>query len=68
MLLHIDGDIVEIRPGELFKSKSRVTSRYLEVITSTQKNSTPKSQDKPKRSKKPSRLTFDDISDGSSST
>lgn len=32
MLLHIDGEVVEIRPGELFESKTHVSSRYLEVI------------------------------------
>ena len=32
MLLHIDGAVVEIRPGELFESKSLVDSRYLEVL------------------------------------
>ena len=30
MLLHIDGEIVEIRPGEKFNSKELVESRYLE--------------------------------------
>jgi len=34
MLLHVDGEIVEIRPGELFKSKTLVNSRYLEIIKS----------------------------------
>ncbi len=32
MLLHIDGEVVEIRPSELFESKSLVSSRYLELI------------------------------------
>ena len=32
MLLHVDGELVEIRPGELFESKNLVDSRYLEVI------------------------------------
>ena len=32
MLLHIDGEIVEIRPSEFFESKSFVNSRYLELI------------------------------------
>jgi hypothetical protein len=34
MLLHVDGEIVEIRPGELFESKTLVSSRYLEIIKS----------------------------------
>ena len=33
MLLHIDGEVVEIRPSELFESKSFVNSRYLELIS-----------------------------------
>lgn len=32
MLLHIDGEIVEIRPGELFESRTKVKSRYLELL------------------------------------
>jgi hypothetical protein len=32
MLLHIDGEVVEIRPSELFESKTRVDSRYLQLI------------------------------------
>jgi len=32
MLLHIGGEVVEIRPGELFESKSLVSSRFLEEI------------------------------------
>lgn len=32
MLLHIDGEVIEIRPGELFESKTLVDSRYLNVI------------------------------------
>jgi len=33
MLLHIDGEIVEIRPGEFFNSKKIVESRFLELLT-----------------------------------
>jgi len=32
MLLHIDGKIVEIRPGEFFNSKKLVESRFLELL------------------------------------
>lgn len=32
MLLHIDGEVVEIRPSELFESKILINSRYLELI------------------------------------
>jgi len=37
MLLHINGKIVEIRPGELFQSKTLVKSRYLSIIPSEEK-------------------------------
>jgi len=43
MLLHIDGDVVEIRPGEYFVSSAVVKSRYLEIInkpTTTRKRKT----------------------------
>ena len=36
MLLHIDGEVVEIRPGELFESKARVDSSNLEIINEPQ--------------------------------
>lgn len=32
MLLHIDGEVIEIRPGEMFTSKGPVESRFLEVL------------------------------------
>ena len=32
MLLHIDGEVIEIRPGEQFKSKKEVESRFLELL------------------------------------
>ncbi len=32
MLLHIDGEVVEIRPSELFESKTLVSSRHLELV------------------------------------
>lgn len=44
MLLHIDGEIVEIRPGELFNSRGLVESRYLELMDQP---------NKPKRGIKP---------------
>jgi len=50
MLLHIDGVVVEIRPGELFQSKGEVDSRYLEQIN---KKVAPKSKPIVKASKKP---------------
>ncbi len=45
MLLHIDGEIVEIRPGERFNSQELVESRYLERINPPKK---PKQGDKAK--------------------
>ena len=45
MLLHIDGEIVEIRPGELFNSKRLVESRYLELLNQPKQ---PKRGPKPK--------------------
>jgi hypothetical protein len=51
MLLHIDGEIVEIRPGELFSSSGLVASRYLELLDSPKK---------PKRGPKPKKETVDD--------
>lgn len=47
MLLHIDGEVVEIRPGELFESKNHVSSRYLEVINKPQ---SPKKKGRPTKS------------------
>ncbi len=41
MLLHIDGEVVEIRPSELFESKSLVDSRYLELIKPVKKKGRP---------------------------
>ena len=32
MLLYIDGEVVEIRPSELFESKVFVDSRYFEIV------------------------------------
>ena len=37
MLLHIDGEVVEIRPSEFFSSKAIVESRYLELISQPKK-------------------------------
>lgn len=32
MLLYLDNNVIEIRPGELFESQSLVSSRYLDII------------------------------------
>jgi hypothetical protein len=41
MLLHIDGEVIEIRPGELFESRSLVSSRHLEIINIPKKKGRP---------------------------
>ncbi|MDA7494685.1 hypothetical protein N8467_01305 [bacterium] len=46
MLLHIDGKVVEIRPSELFESRSEVSSRYLELVKAPIKQ-----EQKPRRKK-----------------
>ena len=63
MLLHIDGEVVEIRPSELFESKTLVDSRYLELI------SKPVEKKKGKPTKKaPKPQTFIEESHGKSSS
>jgi len=47
MLLHINGEIVEIRPGELFESKIEINSRHLVQIHN--KSITIKKKIKPKK-------------------
>jgi len=37
MLLYIDGEVIEIRPGEFFESKNFIESRFLEVINKPEK-------------------------------
>ena len=41
MLLHIDGEVVEIRPSEYFESKTLVNSRYLELVSEPKKRGRP---------------------------
>jgi len=63
MLLHIDGEVIEIRPGEQFKSKGLIDSRYLELITK------PLIQKKRGRPKVKSEIvTFEEELNASSST
>ena len=64
MLLHINGEIVEIRPGELFESKIEINSRHLVQIHN--KSITIKKKIKPK--KKSIVTTFSKELNGSSST
>ena len=42
MLLHMDGEVVEIRPSELFESKEPVESRYLQLVSEPKKIGRPK--------------------------
>jgi hypothetical protein len=46
MLLQLDGEVIEIRPGEIFESSAPVDSRYLEEIL-------PPKAAKPKAKRKP---------------
>ena len=62
MLLHIDGEVVEIRPSEFFESKTLVDSRYLELIPVEKK----KKKGRPSK-KSPTPLTFIEESHGKSS-
>jgi hypothetical protein len=45
MLLHIDGEVVEIRPSEHFESKTLVDSRYLELVNEQKKRGRPTKKD-----------------------
>lgn len=49
MLLHIDNKIVEIRPSELFESKTPITSRYLEPFSKVLKTKTKTKASLPKK-------------------
>jgi hypothetical protein len=64
MLLHIDGEVVEIRPSEFFESKTLVASRYLELIS---KPIEKKKKGRPPK-KAPTPQTFIEESHGSSGT
>jgi len=62
MLLYVEGEVVEIRPGEFFESTSLVDTRYLEIINQ------PSKIKKIGRPKKKSLLTtFEEKSNASSS-
>ena len=67
MLLHIDGEEVEIRPGEFFESKTHVNSRYLEVINKPQ---VPKKKGRPPKVKTitPSETKFEEELNGNSTS
>jgi hypothetical protein len=64
MLLHIEGEVVEIRPSELFESKTLVDSRYLELITTSEQK---KKKGRPAK-KSPQSNTFIEESHGTSSS
>ena len=51
MLLHIGGEVIEIRPSELFESKTLVDSRHLELISNPVKKKKEPSQKKVPQSK-----------------
>ena len=62
MLLHIGDEVVEIRPSELFESKTLVDSRHLELI------SKPVKKKEPSAKKVPQPKTIIKESHGSSGT
>jgi len=72
MLLHIDGEVIEIRPGELFKSKKEVPSRYLDLVAPKKRQPKIKATTPPKEKAKviaqTKVTTFEEELDGSSST
>lgn len=61
MLLFIDGEVIEIRPGEMFESKKLIEFRHLEIINN--------SDQQKKRRGKPKSLNIkkSEALDGSSS-
>tara|TARA_R110001599_G_scaffold83644_1_gene224718 strand:- start:118 stop:312 length:195 start_codon:yes stop_codon:yes gene_type:complete len=63
MLLHIGDEVVEIRPSELFESKTLVDSRHLELISKPVKKKKASSE-----KKKPQSKTFIEESHGTSSS
>ena len=65
MLLCIDSEIIEIRPGESFSSKNLLVSRYLEVI---EPPAIKKIKVKKGRPKKIETFSLEDNINGSSST
>ena len=68
LLLHIDGDIKEIRPGEIFTSNTIVDSRYAELQSVGKKKSSNISPKKGRPKKVISPNIFEGESNGSSST
>ena len=65
MLLHIEGEVIEIRPSEFFESKNLVDSRYLELVSKPVEKKNKKGRP-PKKAPKPQ--TFIEESHGSSGT
>ena len=62
MLLHIGDEVVEIRPSELFESKTLVASRHLELISKPVKK-----KKEPFEKKAPQHKPFIEESHGKSS-
>jgi hypothetical protein len=65
MLLHVDGEVIEIRPGEILKSHQLIESRYLEVIEELPKE---KKKSKPKKQTFTESIKAKNINANSSST
>ena len=66
MLLHIGDEVVEIRPSELFESKTLVDSRHLELISKPIEKK--KKKKEPSAKKEPQPKPFIKESHGSSGT
>ena len=68
LLLYTDGDIKEIRPGELFTSNTLIESRFVELQVKEQKKKPIKSAKKGRPKKIISPSIFEEESNASSST
>lgn len=66
MLLFIDGEVVEIRPGEFLESKTPAESRYLKLIEPT--SIITKKKGGTKKKSLPKSIEVKDINATSSST
>ena len=67
LLLHIDGDIKEIRPGEIFTSNTLIESRFVELQFEEQKKKPSKSAKKGRPKKIISPSIFEEETNASSS-
>ena len=68
LLLHIDGDIKEIRPGEIFTANTLIESRFVELQFEERENKSIKSVKKGRPKKIISPSIFEEESNASSIT